>query len=319
MKSKRFFLVIFATSLLLGCFMHREHFDEVRKVPKLNYETPPGSVWLRNNLFIDITEITNMDWLEYMYWTDRHEPEKHFALLPDTLIWRTPTMHDHPNIIYYLRHPAYRNYPVVGISYEQAVAYCKWRSDRVNEFIYIREHKTREYKPDSIYPHPEVMRFRLPTKEEWEYAAAAGLDQDRFPFGYESFLDKNNIPVSNVLEYTTLYKRTERTVHMHTGSYSDNSYDLVAPVNSFTPNMYGIYNMTGNVSEIIADTLFKGLNHSTSLDGSTFKNNPKEYVRTDSTEFSCDNRFTFRYQEPKAWLGFRCVCEVMKDLGSSYY
>jgi hypothetical protein len=74
--------------------------------------------------------------------------------------------------------------------------------------------------------------------------------------------------------------------------------------------------MTGNVSEIIADSLFKGLNCMTSLDGSTFKANPEEYTRTDSIYFSCDNRFTFRYKGPRAWLGFRCVCEVVKEKGS---
>lgn len=314
MKLKLFLFLL----VLSGCFLQKEHYHKVRKVPKLKYETPPGSVWLRDNLFIDEVEIRNIDWLEFLFWTSKHEPENVKALLPDTTVWRHPLALSEPYIEYYLRHPSYRDYPVIGISYEQAVAYCKWRSDRVNEFVYIREHKIKDWKGDSIYPHPEVFRFRLPTKEEWEYAAAAGLNQDRFPFGYESFLDKNNIPVSNVLEYSNLYKRTERTAYMHTGAYYDNSYDLVAPVYSFTPNKYGIFNMTGNVSEIIADTLFKGLNHSTSLESTTFRNNPKDYVRTDSLKFDCDNRFTFRYQQPQAWLGFRCVCEVMKDLKSEY-
>lgn len=319
MGNKKFILLLFVASLLFGCFLHRrEHFDEVRKIPKLNYETPPGTVWLRDNLFIDETEVRNLDWLEYMYWTSKHEPEILKAILPDTTLWRHPLAYSEPYVEYYLRHPAYRNYPVIGVSYEQVVAYCKWRSDRVNEFIYIREHKIKDWKADSIYPHPEVMRFRLPAKEEWEYAAAAGLNQDRYPYGYESLLDKNNILVANVHEYITLYKRAERTSYIHTGGYYDNSYDLVAPVHAFTPNKYGIYNMTGNVSEIIADSSFKGLNYLTSLDGSTFKNNPEDYQRTDSTDFSCDNRFTFRYKEPKVWLGFRCVCEVMKDIRSEY-
>lgn len=315
MKTKIFLLVL----ILSGCFLQKEHFDEVRNPPKLKYETPPNGVWLRDNLFIDKTEITNSEWLEYMYWIDKHQPKNHFAVLPDTTLWRHPLAYSEPYVEYYLRHPAYRDYPVIGVSYEQAVAYCKWRSDRVNEFIYIREHKIKDWNADSIYPHPEVMRFRLPAKEEWEYAAAAGLEQDRYPFGYESLLDKNNVPVSNVLEYSNLYNKTQRQSYRHAGGYYDNySYELVAPVHAFTPNKYGIYNMTGNVSEMIADSLFKGLNYSTSLDGSTFRNKPGDYIRTDSIPYSCDNRFTFRYKEPKVWLGFRCVCDVMKELKSGY-
>lgn len=315
MKLKLFFplLLIFA-----GCFLQKEHYDVVRKVPKLKYETPPGGVWLHDNLFMDKTEVRNLDYLEFLYWTNRKEPEKLKSLLPDTAVWRDSLNYNEPYVMYYLRHPAYYNYPVVGISYEQAVAFCNWRSDRVNEFIYIRDHKVKNWNDTTVYPFTEVMHFRLPTKEEWEYAAAAGLDQDKYPYGYEKLVDKNGKPVSNTLEYANLYCRSQRIPYLHTGGYYESVEDITAPVTSFSPNKYGIYNMTGNVSEIIADTLFKGLNYSTSLNGSTFKMNPEEYTRTDSISFSYDNRFTFRYKKPQAWLGFRCVCEVLKEKGSGY-
>jgi sulfatase modifying factor 1 len=303
--------------IFFGCFLQREHYDVVRKVSNTKYETPPGTVWLRDNLFMDKMEIRNLDYLEFLFWTDRHEPAKTKSLLPDTLLWRAPLAYNEPYVEYYLRHPSYRDYPVIGVSYEQAVEYCKWRSDRVNEFIYLRDHKVENYRSDSIYPHPEVMQFRLPTKEEWEYAAAAGLNQDEYPYGYERLIDKNGIPVSYTTEYRNLYMlnkhffSNQRLVEFTAGHQSDED-DIIAPVDAFTPNKYGIYNMTGNVSEIIADTLFKGLNYSTSLDGSTFKNN-KEYVRTDSIVNRYDNRFTFRYQGPRVWLGFRCICKVLKE------
>jgi formylglycine-generating enzyme required for sulfatase activity len=315
MKKKLIFLPVIA--LVSFGFILQKNPDEVRKTPKLSYETPPGTVWLHDNLFIDQAEVRNLDYLEFLYWTNKREPGKLKEILPDTLVWRDSSFYNEPYVDYYLRHPAYRDYPVVGISYEQAVAFCKWRSDRVNEFIYIREHKIKgnAYNPDSIYPHPEVMRFRLPTKEEWEFAAAAGLDQDQYAYGYESLIDKNGMPVSNTIEYRNLYTQATRFAYRHTGGYYDKEPDAGSPVNAFRPNKYGIYNMTGNVSEMISDRRFKGLNYSTSLDGSTFKSHPKEYIRTDSTKYNYDNRFTFQYRQPKAWLGFRCVCEVLKETG----
>jgi formylglycine-generating enzyme required for sulfatase activity len=308
---------LFIIALLSFSFiLLKENPDEVRKTPTLKYETPPGNVWLRNNLFIDQTEIRNIDYMEFLYWTNKHEPAEYKSMLPDTTVWRAADVYNEPYVEYYLRHPAYRDYPVVGISYGQAVEYCKWRSDRVNEFIYIREHKIKEYNADSIYPHPEVMRFRLPTNEEWEYAAAAGLNAEQYPYGYESLVDKNGKPVSNTKEYANLYSHTTRVSIRHMGGFHEDVGDLLSPATAFRSNKYGIYNMTGNVSEIVADNSFKGLNFMTLLDGSTFKNDPKEYVRTDSTTYRYDNRFTFRYQSPRAWLGFRCVCEVLKEKGS---
>jgi formylglycine-generating enzyme required for sulfatase activity len=59
--------------------------------------------------------------------------------LPDTLCWRSPLASMEHFVNYYLRHPAYRDYPVVGVSWIQANDYCKWRTDRVNEYILARE------------------------------------------------------------------------------------------------------------------------------------------------------------------------------------
>ncbi|CAN5205580.1 hypothetical protein BH09BAC5_BH09BAC5_12200 [soil metagenome] len=319
MKFRYFILSVIFT----GCIFSKPHFDEVRKTPKLKFETPPGTVWLHDNLFMDETEVRNLDYLEFLYWTNRIEPEKLKALLPDTLCWRNPKNYNEPYILYYLRHPSYRNYPVVGISYEQAVAFCKWRSDRVNEFIYIRENKVKDWKGDTTYPFKEIVRYRLPTKEEWEYAAAAGLNQNLYPFGYEKLTGKNGLPVSNTKEYNNLYNQNyhfeiyRNGDEGNTGSMND-AADITVPVYSFYPNKYGIFNMTGNVSEIIADTLFKGLNYETYLDGSTFKNDKINYQTNDTTYRTYDNRMSFKYQKPQAWLGFRCICEVLVEKGTKY-
>jgi formylglycine-generating enzyme required for sulfatase activity len=91
---------------------------------------------------MDQFEVTNFNWLEYLYWTKRtyeEFPMIYHNALPDTNAWRSPLAYNEPYVEYYLRHPAYQNYPVVGVSWNQANDFCKWRTDRVNEFILIRE------------------------------------------------------------------------------------------------------------------------------------------------------------------------------------
>ena len=95
-----------------------------------------------SSFYMDITEVTNQHWVDYLYWTSRTYtdfPLIYKKALPDTLVWRSKLGYNEPYVDYYLRHPAYKDYPVVGVSWLQANNYCAWRSDRVNEYILIRE------------------------------------------------------------------------------------------------------------------------------------------------------------------------------------
>ena len=96
-----------------------------------------------SSFYLDETEVTNHFWLEYVQWLERvygnNFPEIVERALPDTLVWREKLAYNEPLVEYYLRHPAYRDYPVVGISWQQATDFCKWRTDRVNEAILINE------------------------------------------------------------------------------------------------------------------------------------------------------------------------------------
>ena len=95
------------------------------------------------SFYMDRTEVTNFHWLEYMYWMRRvyykTYPHVYKKCLPDTLSWRSALGYREKYVNYYLRHPSYRDYPVVGVSWLQANDFCKWRTDRVNEAILVRE------------------------------------------------------------------------------------------------------------------------------------------------------------------------------------
>jgi gliding motility-associated lipoprotein GldJ len=96
-----------------------------------------------SSFYMDRTEVTNFHWLEYVYWMKRvynkTYPHIYKKALPDTLCWRDPLSYREKFVDYYFRYPAYRDYPVVGVSWIQANDFCKWRTDRVNEYILVEQ------------------------------------------------------------------------------------------------------------------------------------------------------------------------------------
>lgn len=101
------------------------------------------------SFYMDETEVSNTDWLEYLHWIRYNYPEDrefYYNELPDTLVWRRALSYNEPYVNNYLRHPAYRDYPVVGVSWEQASRYCEWRTSQANEFILREKGILTDYK-----------------------------------------------------------------------------------------------------------------------------------------------------------------------------
>ncbi|HON19578.1 MAG TPA: gliding motility lipoprotein GldJ [Salinivirgaceae bacterium] len=132
-----------------GSFVMGQVMDDVMK----DWNNVPRRVTV-SSFYMDETEITNVDYREYIYWLQRvfgqDFPEIIRKAMPDTLVWRDRLAFNEPLVEYYFRHPAYQDYPVVGVNWLQANDYCLWRTDRVNEEILVQrglwERKPEEEK-----------------------------------------------------------------------------------------------------------------------------------------------------------------------------
>ena len=102
--------------------------------------SPTNTTKIGVNLFVDETEVTNLSWLFYvLYQKTIYGDTVLDAILPDTALWHNEDSSLHSLSRYYYQHPSYQNYPVVGINQKQALAYCKWRTERILEYSLLRE------------------------------------------------------------------------------------------------------------------------------------------------------------------------------------
>ncbi len=144
-----------------------------------DYNNAPSQQYVRSFL-MDETEVTNVMYLEYLFWLKKVFPisdNNNYRLLydgalPDTLVWLNRLGSFQELVVNYLRHPAYSEYPVVGVSWVQAVQFSEWRTDRVNE--HLLEKKGYLLKDTRYYESNESSIFSTDTYLKNPYAVYGG-------------------------------------------------------------------------------------------------------------------------------------------------
>lgn len=223
--------------------------------------------------------------------------EKEEVLIyPDTLCWVKDFAYEmnEPLARNYFSHPAYDDYPVVGINWKQTQAFSHWRTKMWD--------KNAEVNTEA---------FRLPTEFEWEYAARGGHDRTPYPWGGYYIRNAKGCLLAN-------FKPGR-------GNYAEDGGLTTTPVDGYFPNDYGLYNMAGNVAEWTETAYY---DHAYDIVGdlnpdikyNAQDDDPEVYKRKvvrggswkDISYYLQTGTRTYEYQDTaKSYIGFRCALTFM--------
>ena len=216
---------------------------------------------------------------------------------PDTTVWIKDFAYAYNEPMHndYFWHDAYSDYPVVGVTWKQAQAFCHWRTKLKNDDQRVRGAQT-------------VNPFRLPTEAECEYAARGGIKGGTYPWGGPYLLGDNGCFMANF--------KPQR------GDYASDTALYTVEAKSYAANDYNLYNMAGNVSEWTASSFDPGSYEyvSTMNPFAGDKNNPKKVIRggswKDVAYFLQVSTRDFEYQDTaRSYVGFRTVQDFMGESG----
>lgn len=256
----------------------------------------------------------------YWEWVNLHKAAKHkylrepykntarsefierdeIAIYPDTLCWIRDFTYSYnePMAEAYFFHPGYDDYPVVGVSWDQARAFCAWRTNYLNQYL-------RKVGEPSNNP------YRLPTEAEWEYAARGGRDFNKFPWGGPYLRNAKGCFLANF--------KPLRGNYIEDGGY----YPVKAT--AYFPNDYGLYCMAGNVSEWTSSGFDESIfaiiddmnsNYQYDADDSEPSTRKRKVIKGGSWKdvgYYLENGVrAYEYQDSaKSYLGFRCAMTYM--------
>jgi len=214
-------------------------------------------------------------------------------IYPDTTVWIKDFTYSYNEPMHndYFSHPAYQDYPVVGVSWNQAVAFCNWRTNFKNG-----------YQRDK--GEPNVSRFRLPNEGEWEYAARGGIPSGTYPWGSPYLLNDRACFLAN-------FKPLR-------GDYAVDQAVYTVEAKSYLPNDYNLYNMAGNVAEWTNSSYNSGgYEYVSSLNPSMgLSSEPKKVVRggswKDVAYFLRVSSRDYEYSDTsRSYIGFRTVQDYL--------
>ncbi|WP_299113174.1 gliding motility lipoprotein GldK [uncultured Winogradskyella sp.] len=219
--------------------------------------------------------------------------QKEIMIYPDTTVWIRDFAYSYNEPMHndYFWHDAYGDYPVVGVSWDQAKAFCRWRTIYHNKY-----QASKKKQPVNIY--------RLPNEAEWEYAARGGLQGATFPWGNNYTLNDRGCFMAN-------FKPLR-------GDYAADQALYTVEADAYEPNDFNLYNMAGNVSEWVNSSYStSSYEFMSSISPSVNdKNNQRKVVRGGSWKdvayyLQVSSRDYEYADSARSYIGFRTVQDYM--------
>ena len=221
--------------------------------------------------------------------------KEQISIYPDTTVWIRDFEYSYNEPMHndYFWHDAYSEYPVVGVNWNQAKAFCNWRTKYKND-----DQRSRGKQA--------VNQFRLPTEAEWEYAARGGIEGGTYPWGGPYVISDTGCFMANF--------KPQR------GDYAADQALYTVEAKSYEPNDYNLYNMAGNVSEWTNSSYYPGSYEysSTMNPNADSKDNSRKVHRggswKDVAYFLQVSTRDYEYKDSaRSYIGFRTVQDFMGE------
>lgn len=241
-----------------------------------------------------------IDAMDASTYRDNFVIEREVKIYPSTLDYQSDYAYanNETDATFNYEHVAHDDYPVVGITWEQANAFCHWRTHIMNSFL-------RSQK------EPLLPDFRLPTETEWEYAARGGLGMSPYPWGGPYTRNMKGCFLAN-------FKPLR-------GNYTADGGLKAIKVRQYNPNNYGLYDMAGNVAEwtsTVFDETSTSYSHDMNSDNSYISSESDQDVLKrkvvrggswkDISYFIQNSTRTYEYDDVStSYIGFRCVMDFL--------
>lgn len=293
---KNLFLTLLSAVFLISTISLTHQNPPSKKVAlkKLKNEygfIPSGNVMLEDKslsvqaFYMSKTVVTNREYQEFLNDLKRNEElEKYEIAKIDSMEWRNiPSNNLDGFAKEYHGHTAYQFYPVVNVSKEGAILYCEWLTEQMNKML----------------PEDQQMKFRLPFKAEW-LRAAEGTNPDRIYAWDGPYLrnDKGQVLANFTRVMESSISRNEEgeltiVKDLPISKRISASVDVIAPADAYWPNEFGLYNLNGNVSEMLSES-------DEAIGGSWYDGG-----------HDIGNRSTRKYEGPSPMIGFRIVATAV--------
>ncbi len=221
--------------------------------------------------------------------------QEEIEIYPDTTVWIRDFEYSYNEPMHndYFWHDAYSDYPVVGVSWTQAKAFCHWRTKFKND---DQRERGKQF----------VNQFRLPTEAEWEYAARGGIEGGTYPWGGPYVISDTGCFMANF--------KPQR------GDYAADAALYTVEAKSYEPNDFNLYNMAGNVAEWTSSSYYPGsyMYASTMNPNADSKDNKRKIIRggswKDVAYFLQVSTRDYEYKDSaRSYIGFRTVQDYMGE------